>query len=81
MTTKLGIHVSPTITSDVKIFQVCKQQQIASGNKLLIVIHLVSNYSIVVYINDSKTYIVYTRVQLCAIQFTMRLYKYKYVTS
>ena len=39
MTMKLGIHVLPTITFDVKMLQVCKQQQIALGNKFLIVIY------------------------------------------
>ena len=37
MTTRLGIHMSPTITSDAKMLQVCKQQQIASGKKLFLV--------------------------------------------
>ena len=49
MTTRLGIHVSLTITSDGKTLQVFKQQQIASGNKLLLVIDiLVSNWLIAV---------------------------------
>ena len=38
MTIRLGTHVSLTITSDVTTFQSCKQQQIASGNELLLVI-------------------------------------------
>ena len=38
MTIRLGTHVSLTITSDVTTFQPCKQQQIASGNELLLVI-------------------------------------------
>ena len=38
MTIKLGTHVSLTITSDATTFQPCKQQQIASGNKLLLMI-------------------------------------------
>ena len=33
MTTRFSVHVFPTITSDVKTLHVCKQQQIASGNK------------------------------------------------
>ena len=32
MTTRLSVHVSPTITSNAKILHVCKQQQIASEN-------------------------------------------------
>ena len=38
MKIRLGTHVSLTITSDVTTFQPCKQQQIASGNELLLVI-------------------------------------------
>ena len=38
MTIRLGRRVSPTITSDAATFQPCKQQQIASGNELLLVI-------------------------------------------
>ena len=38
MTIKLGTRVSLTITSDATTFQPCKQQQIASGNKLSLVI-------------------------------------------
>ena len=38
MTIILGTHVSLTITSDASTFQPCKQQQIASDNKLLLVI-------------------------------------------
>ena len=38
MTIRLGTHVSRTITSDATTFQPCKQQQIASGNELLLVI-------------------------------------------
>ena len=38
MTIRLGTHVSLTITSDATTFQPCKQQQIASGNELLLVI-------------------------------------------
>ena len=38
MIIKLGTGVSPTSTSNAAIFQPCKQQQIASGNKLLLVI-------------------------------------------
>ena len=38
MTIRFGTHVSLTITSDVTKFQPCKQQQIASGNELLLVI-------------------------------------------
>ena len=34
----IGTLVSPPITSDATTFQPCKQQQIASGNKLLLVI-------------------------------------------
>ena len=37
MTIRLGTHVSLTITSDVTTFQPCKQQQIASGNKLIVI--------------------------------------------
>ena len=37
MTIRLGTHVSLNITSDAT-FQPCKQQQIASGNELLLVI-------------------------------------------
>ena len=36
MTIRLGTHVSLTITSDATTFQPCKQQQIASGNELLL---------------------------------------------
>ena len=46
MTIRLGTHVSLTITSDATTFQPCKQQQIASGNELLLVI-LDSNWLIV----------------------------------
>ena len=35
---RLGTHVSHTITSDATTFQPCKQQQIALGNELLLVI-------------------------------------------
>ena len=38
MTIRLGTCVSPTIASDATTFQPCKQQQIASGNELLLVI-------------------------------------------
>ena len=38
MTIRLGTHVSLTITSDATTFQPCKQQQIASGNELLLLI-------------------------------------------
>ena len=38
MTIRLGTSVSLTITSDATTFQPCKQQQIASGNKLSLVI-------------------------------------------
>ena len=38
MTIKLGTRVTLTITSDATTFKPCKQQQIASGNKLLLVI-------------------------------------------
>ena len=38
MTIRLGTHVSLTITSDVATFQPYKEQQIASGNELLLVI-------------------------------------------
>ena len=38
MTTRLRIHVFATITFDSKTLHVCKQQQIASGNELLLVI-------------------------------------------
>ena len=37
MTIRHGTRMSPTITSDAATFQPCKQQ-IASGNKLLLVI-------------------------------------------
>ena len=33
MTIRLGTHLSPTISSDAATLHVCKQQQIASGNK------------------------------------------------
>ena len=38
MAIRFGTHASLTITSDVTTFQPCKQQQIASGNMLLLVI-------------------------------------------
>ena len=38
MTIRIGTHVSLTITSDATICKPCKQQQIASGNELLLVI-------------------------------------------
>ena len=38
MTTRISIHVFATITFDSKTLHVCKQQQIASGNKLFLVI-------------------------------------------
>ena len=38
VTIRLCTHVSLTITSDATTLHVCKQQQIASGNKLLLVI-------------------------------------------
>ena len=38
MTIRLGTHLSPTILSDAVTLHVCKQQQIASGNKLFLVI-------------------------------------------
>ena len=38
MTIRLGTHVSLTKTYDATTFQPCKQQQIASGNELLLVI-------------------------------------------
>ena len=45
MTMTFSVHVFPTITSDAKTLHVCKQQQIASGNKLFLVIYtLVSNW-------------------------------------
>ena len=45
---RLGTHVSLTITSDATTLQPCKQQQIASGNELLLVIYtLDSNWLIV----------------------------------
>ena len=37
MTIRLGTHLSPTISSDAATLHVCKQQQIASGNKLFFV--------------------------------------------
>ena len=39
MTTRLSIHVFATITFDSKTLHVCKQQQIASGTKVLLVIY------------------------------------------
>ena len=39
MTTRLSIHVFATITIDSKTLHVCKQQQIASGTKVLLVIY------------------------------------------
>ena len=38
MTIRLGTHVSLTNTYDATTFQPCKQQQIASGNELLLMI-------------------------------------------
>ena len=38
MTIRLGTHLSPTISFDAATLHVCKQQQIASGNKLFFVI-------------------------------------------
>ena len=38
MTTRISIHVFATITFDSKTLHVCKQQQIASGIKLFLVI-------------------------------------------
>ena len=38
MTIRIGTHLSPTIFSDAVTLHVCKQQQIASGNKLFLVI-------------------------------------------
>ena len=46
MTIRLGTHLSPTISSDAATLHVCKQQQIASGNKYYRNI-LVSNWLIV----------------------------------
>ena len=43
MTIRLGTHLSPTISSDAATLHVCKQQQIASGNKLFFSDTLVSN--------------------------------------
>ena len=43
MTTRLSVHVFPTITFDSKTLHVCKQQQIATGNKLFFNDTLVSN--------------------------------------
>ena len=39
MTIRLGTHVSPTVTSDTTTFQPCTQQQVTSGNELLLVIY------------------------------------------
>ena len=47
MTIRLGTHVALTITSDATTFQSCKQQQIASGNELLLVELYDSNWLIV----------------------------------
>ena len=47
MTIRLGTHLSPTISSDAATLHVCKQQQIASGNKYYYNL-LVSNWLIVV---------------------------------
>ena len=47
MTIRLGTDLSPTIFSDAATLHVCKQQQIASGNKYYENI-LVSNWLIVV---------------------------------
>ena len=33
MPIRIDIHLSPSITSDATILHLCKQQQIASGNK------------------------------------------------
>ena len=40
MIIRLGIHVSPTITSDPEhaTLHVCKQQQVASGDKLFLML-------------------------------------------
>ena len=38
MTIRLGTHLSSIISSDAATLHVCKQQQIASGNKLFLVI-------------------------------------------
>ena len=38
MTTRISIYVFATITFDSKTLHVCKQQQIASGIKLFLVI-------------------------------------------
>ena len=46
MTIRLGTHVSLTITSDATTFQPCKQQQIVSGNELLLVL----------IVDDNKTW-------------------------
>ena len=48
MTIRLDTHVLPAIIADVTRLNVCKQQQIASGNKLLFSDTLVSNWLIVV---------------------------------
>ena len=47
MRIRLGTHLSPTIYSDAATLHVCKQQQIASGNKYYYNI-LVSNWLIAV---------------------------------
>ena len=44
MTTRLSVHVFPTITFDSKTLHYCKQQQIASGNKYFFNDTLVSNW-------------------------------------
>ena len=49
MTTRLSVHVFPTITSDAKTLHICKQQQIASGNKVFLYSdNLVSNWLLAV---------------------------------
>ena len=39
MTIEIGTHVPHNINSDATTFRLCKQQQRASGNKILVVIH------------------------------------------
>ena len=44
MTTRLSVHVFPTINFDAKTLHVCKQQQIASGKKNVFSDTLISNW-------------------------------------
>ena len=78
ITLDIHVHESSTITSDATTLHVCKQQQIASGNKLLFSDTFVSNWLIVVLMSsgvDDKIYLIhlhsplplmlYTRLHVC----------------